>query len=95
MSAAITKVQEVFVDDPNIPYRQPTEKRVMGLMDNGYFGIGYGPGYVRDPNTPYAFSVPSGFAAFYVANDDLSRALGNHTYLSSFALDGVTWSGMP
>ena len=95
MSAAITKVQEVFEDDPSTEYVEepPTEKSVMGLMDNGYFGIIYSPGYVRDPDTPYAFNVDSSYYSFYTINNDLHRTLGDDTYLISFALDGVTWSG--
>ena len=93
MSASITKVQEVFQDDPNIVGAEPTVRRAMGLMDNGIFGIAHSPSYVENPGTSYAYDVESDFVAFHVTNSDLAKALGDDTYLHDFGLVGATWSG--
>ena len=96
MSAAITKIQEVFhggappleaADNPEVV------KRVIGLMDNGYFGIAHSSGHVANPGTSYSYDVASNFGAFYEANDVLSMAMGDHTYLRDYGLVGATWSG--
>ena len=85
-------VQEVFNDDPTYPAILPRYKRVLGLMDNGYFGIGYGD--AQDFQSNGSWEV--GFSSFYSTNGELSQLLGhrNHNrYTGTPNIGGATWSG--
>ena len=88
----ITYVQEVFSDDPTDPATQPQYKRILGLMDNGYFGIGYGEAQDFQANGSWDVS----FSSFYSTNGELSQILDPRThnrYTGTPDIGGATWSG--
>ena len=90
LSGAITKVQEVLTAVPGAGNTSPVVRRVMGVMDNGYFGIARAEGYVTSPQPR---TVAGNFGTFHEANSRMRAAMGTDKFLYEFGLVGAKWSG--
>jgi len=100
----ITLVQEVLKDDPDHPSAERYYKRVIGLMDNGYFGIMYSDAQDFEGESLYYQSQEENrgevaFHAFANWNAELNRILNldgrwrDLTQTKRIDLEGATYSG--